>query len=123
MPLQSEEWIGPIQREDADVVVVATGGDEAARVRLIGGDDAHAGHEVGVAVHAEHLHVAPLLTTEAEITGKETTRSAWCQFHTASASQQLFPVYKEHLEHLIKKNLKFYTFKQCDDNLSLCVIT
>lgn len=90
MPLQSEEWIGPIQREDADVVVVAAGGDEAAGVRLIGGDDAHAGHEVGVAVHAEHLHVAPLLTTDAESTGKETSPSAWFQFHTASASQQPF---------------------------------
>lgn len=49
-------------------MVVAAGGDEAAGVRLIGGDDAHAGHEVGVAIHAVHRRVAPALTTEAEIT-------------------------------------------------------
>lgn len=68
-------------------MVVATGGDEAAGVRLIGGDDAHAGHEVGVAVHTVHLRVAPVLTTEAEITGKETWFALFL-FHTTPASQQ-----------------------------------
>lgn len=81
MSLQSEERIRTIQREDADVVVVAAGGDEPAWVRLIGGNDAHAGHVVGVAVHAVHLRVAPVLTTEPEITEKETTQFI-----------QLFPV-------------------------------
>lgn len=66
-------------------MVIATGGDEAAGVRLIGGDDAHAGHEVGVAVHAEHLSVAPVLTTEPEITGKKTTWFTFILFHTTPA--------------------------------------
>lgn len=54
-------------------MVVAAGDNEAAGVRLIGGDDAHAGHEVGVAIHAVHLRVAPVLTT-----GKETRDGLPC---------------------------------------------
>lgn len=69
-------------------MVVATGDDEATGIRLIGGDDAHAGHEVGVAVHTVHLRVAPVLTTQGENTGKKTSWFASFLFHTTPASQQ-----------------------------------
>lgn len=54
-------------------MVIASGGDEATGIRLIGGDDAHAGHEVGVTVHAVHLREASVLTTEPENTEKQTS--------------------------------------------------
>lgn len=84
MSLQSEERFRSINREHTDVVVVATSGDEAAGVRLIGGDDAHAGHKVGVSIHAVHCRVAHARTTEPEIT-EETTGLALFQFHSTTA--------------------------------------
>lgn len=69
-------------------MVVATGDDEATGICLIGGDDAHAGHEVGVAVHTVHLRVAPVLTTQGENTGKKTSWFASFLFHTTPTSQQ-----------------------------------
>lgn len=79
-------------------MVVAAGDNEAAGVRLIGGDDAHAGHEVGVAIHAVHLRVAPVLTT-----GKETRDGLPCFRFT------LLRLHSMVLAHFVRKKKRNFT--------------